>query len=269
MVTSDTPTIPDIFQDAARTISTHRRSAAKLRKTLMAANTSEKRKQFNLDYITALTRILPTKPNDKEAERVVEFLAPFLSEEQDQQLQERLDSVVHVTMRVFLPGLRAKDKNVRFRVAQILASNIRYTSTLDDELSHALEIALIDRTKDKDAAVRYHIFVDEEKGKNIAAAITRLLDDQVGKVRQTVMESRAWELQGADKSLLFAKIRDTEVVVRKEAFSRLAQVIDLSTLKFAHRERLMKYGLEDRDKSVNDACLAMLRLQLNDKELLP
>ncbi|KAJ3125385.1 hypothetical protein HK098_000332 [Nowakowskiella sp. JEL0407] len=266
-------TLASIFTDVARTTSTHRRSAANMRKLLLGINSIQKKQQFYVEFVSALARILSTKPSDSEARRVVEFLIAELPDS----VQDATDSLITFTLKTLVPGLRSKDKNVRFRVAQIVAVGIRYLNGMSDDFCHLIESHLITRIRDKDAAVRYHIaralcfletFVEDNDAKNIQKALETMLQDPSGEVRHAVLASRIWDIVGKIQ-LIVPHIRDVYPSARVEAYTKLAQLINLSTLRFEEREYIIKSGLGDRDKAVRTACVTLLRSQLKEVELIP
>lgn len=66
-------TVPQIFQDAVRTTSNHRKNIVVLRKLHL-----RKGHQLDDDFRRCILRILPVKKGNVEAERAIKFLTAYL-----------------------------------------------------------------------------------------------------------------------------------------------------------------------------------------------
>jgi condensin complex subunit 3 len=72
-------------------------------------------------------------------------------EQYEETITERL--VIYLIKRL-LPGMNAKDKNVRFHVCQLLAILIGFVGEMDEDLFELFLRGVMDRVRDKDATIR-------------------------------------------------------------------------------------------------------------------
>lgn len=246
---------------------------------------------FNGEVVRCVLRILSIKKSETVGDRVVRFLGVFLrvASDKDNQLADqdpdatslpetptsRLSNAIFATLLQFLC---AKDKVIRFRAVQITSHMINTLDTLDDQLFHVLRLALLKRIHDKEASVRMHAIygltrlaadVDEEEAEDsddsdsgAAGVLEKLLillqNDPSAEVRRSLLLN----LPLVPKTLpyLLERARDQDPATRRALFARLLPALgDFRHLSLTHREKLLRWGLRDRDEAVRKATARLFR----------
>ena len=175
--------------------------------------------------------------------------------------------------------MTTKDRIIRFRAVQIAAHMINILDTLDDNLFHLLRVALLKRIHDKEASVRMHAIygltrlaaeVDEEEeaddsddsDSGASGVLEKLLvllqNDPSAEVRRSLLLN----LPFTPKTLpyLLERARDQDAATRRALFARLLPNLgDFRHLSLTHREKLLRWGLRDRDDTVRKATARLFR----------
>ncbi|KAL4967229.1 condensin subunit YCG1 [Aspergillus stella-maris] len=240
-------------------------------------------KEFNTEVGRCVLRILSIKKTEPVGDRILRFLGNFLThasekdaeifgsdddEEDDQNTHER--PTAHLTtslVSLIVPLLSAKDKIVRFRTTQIIAHVVNSLDTVDDELYHTLRQGLLKRIRDKEPSVRVQAVMglarlagneedDDENGDTNAALVEKLIDimqnDTGAEVRRTLLLNLP--LIPSTLPYLLERARDLDAPTRRALYSRLLPTLgDFRHLSLSMREKLLRWGLRDRDESVRKA----------------
>ncbi|KAL4956495.1 nuclear condensing complex subunit [Aspergillus filifer] len=240
-------------------------------------------KEFNTEVGRCVLRILSIKKTEPVGDRVLRFLGNFLThasekdaeifgldddEEDDQNTHER--PTAHLTtslVSLIVPLLSAKDKIVRFRTTQIIAHVVNSLDTVDDELYHTLRQGLLKRIRDKEPSVRVQAVMglarlagneedDDESDDTNAALVEKLIDimqnDTGAEVRRTLLLNLP--LIPSTLPYLLERARDLDAPTRRALYSRLLPTLgDFRHLSLSMREKLLRWGLRDRDESVRKA----------------
>jgi len=192
--------IPYIFQDAQRSMATHRKNAAALRKIIQKNCKNEETEQlFIKEFLRNLNKILVLKRGHIFADRSLKFIVEFIKfslkkenekkqkkqeKNMEQSNNERMDVDIdaiedndgedsfinHFLESLFnhlLKGISSKNKVVRFRVCQLIALSLDSLTEMDDEMYCNLTDNLRLRAMERDANIRV----------NAAIALSRLLED--------------------------------------------------------------------------------------------
>ncbi|CCX12870.1 Similar to Condensin complex subunit 3; acc. no. Q10429 [Pyronema omphalodes CBS 100304] len=184
-----------------------------------------------------------------------------------------------------LPFLGAREKIVRYRTTQFIALMLTNSlrefpfdhSAVSVKIFEQLGMALSQRINDKEAIVRQQAAIglarlyemgvttgsddensDEEENADGLSGIVRLLLDAIqndpsADVRRTIL----FNLSAEQKTLpfLLERSRDIDTATRKAVFARLLPSIpDFRRLTIGMREKLLRWGLTDRDESVRQAA---------------
>ncbi|KAL4923357.1 condensin subunit YCG1 [Aspergillus undulatus] len=240
-------------------------------------------KEFNVEVGRCVLRILTIKKTEPVGDRILRFLGNFLThasekdaeifgseeeEDDDQNAHER--PTAHLTtnlVSLLVPLLSAKDKIVRFRTTQIIAHVVNSLDTVDDELYHTLRQGLLKRIRDKEASVRVQAVMglgrlagneedDDENDDTNAALVEKLIDimqnDTGAEVRRTLLLNLP--LIPSTLPYLLERARDLDAPTRRALYSRLLPTLgDFRHLSLSMREKLLRWGLRDRDESVRKA----------------
>ena len=248
-------------------------------------------KEFNVEIGRCMLRILPVKKSEPVGDRIIRFLGNFLlhasekdaevfsfnnnhevggeEEGDDDDVQETPSSRLTSNLVALLePFHVAKDRTVRFRAMQIIVHMVNSLESIDDELYHNVRQALLKRIRDKEAGIRVQAVMglgrlagnDDDDGaandETSTALIERLIDimqnDASADVRKTLLTSLP--LTASTLKYLLERARDLDAATRRALYSRLLPTLgDFRHLSLSTREKLLRWGLRDRDEGVRKA----------------
>ncbi|KAL7270925.1 chromosome condensation complex Condensin, subunit G [Rhizina undulata] len=214
--------------------------------------------------------------------------AEMVDEEEDAFVETPAHRFVLFLLHHFLPLLPSKEKTLRYRTSQFIAlllSNALPTFPIDYRPSAMgiftkLRMELSNRIRDKEASVRTQAAIglvkllemgvpgsdeeedsDEEEGGNSLGGISRVLveamqNDPSADVRRTIL----YNLPPTPVTLpyLLERTRDVDPITRRSIFTRLLPTLgDFRHLSIGMREKLLRWGLNDRNESVRQATKKM------------
>lgn len=241
-------------------------------------------KEFNVEVGRCMLRILPIKKSEPVGDRVLRFLDTFLAHaaEKDNELfasaageeDEMQSSSETPTSRLtsslvslMTPVLAAKDKMIRFRATQIIAHIVNSLESIDDELYHTIRGGLLKRIRDKESSVRVQAVMglarlagndeeDDGNDDNSTALLEKLIEimqnDTSADVRKTLLANLP--LAPVSLPYLLERARDLDAPTRRTLYARLLPTLgDFRHLSLSMREKLLRWGLRDRDESVRKA----------------
>lgn len=241
-------------------------------------------KEFNVEVGRCLLRILPIKKTEPVGDRILRFVGTFLSHatEKDTEIfasgndEDEMQNIIETPtarlathlISVIVPLLSAKDKIVRFRATQIVTHIINSLDTIDDDLYHTIRQGLLKRIRDKEPSVRVQAVLglgrlagneeedDDDNDDSSKALLEKLIDimqnDTSAEVRKTLLLNLP--LVPATLPYLLERARDLEATTRRALYSRLLPTLgDFRHLSLSMREKLLRWGLRDRDESVRKA----------------
>ncbi|KXT03516.1 hypothetical protein AC578_1627 [Pseudocercospora eumusae] len=239
---------------------------------------------FNREVVRCVLRILPVKKAEAVGDRVVRFLGTFLNAasakdieiaQQDEDVDEGVLPETPTTrlttqlLEMLVPLMRAKDKTVRFRATQITSHVINSLDTLDDNLFHKLRQELLKRIHDKEAPVRLQavyglgrlaqeVDAEEEEDSDseddgAKTVLTKLLNVLQNDPSAEVRRNLLLNLPITKETLpyLLERARDADATTRKALYGKLLPALgDFRHLSLSHRDKLLRWGLRDRDENV-------------------
>lgn len=237
-------------------------------------------KEFNVEVGRCMLRILPIKKTEPVGDRILRFMGTFLvqASEKDGEMfvtnsSNEGDNLEMPTARLtsslvslMVPLLAAKDKMVRFRATQIIAHIVNSLESIDDDLFLNIRQALLKRIRDKESSVRVQAVLglgrlagnDDDDGNddNSTALLEKLIEimqnDTSADVRKTLLTNLP--LAPATLPYLLERARDLDAATRRALYSRLLPGLgDFRHLSLSMREKLLRWGLRDRDESVHKA----------------
>ncbi|KAI5364853.1 Putative armadillo-like helical, nuclear condensin complex subunit 3 domain-containing protein [Septoria linicola] len=244
---------------------------------------------FNREVARCVIRILPVKKSEQVGDRVVRFLGTFLNVAagKDNEIAQADDDVEEGTLpetptsrlateilKMTMLAMKAKAKEIRFRATQITSHIINSLDTLDDSLFHQLRQELLKRIHDKEASVRLQAVYglgrlaaeveedeDEEDsdsdddlgGKTVLNKLLHVLqNDPSAEVRRNLLLNLP--LTKEVLPYLLERARDADATTRKALYGRLLPALgDFRHLSLTHREKLLRWGMRDRDENVRKA----------------
>lgn len=227
------------------------------------------------------------KKSEPVGDRVVRFLGTYLKVASDKDIEllsgadpeaeslpetpaARLTTQILSTL---LPLLMAKDKTIRFRATQVTSHIVNSLDTLDDGLFHMLRLALLKRIHDKEAPVRLQAVYglgrlaaeveddgrgegsdsEDEAGRGVLVKLLDILqNDPSAEVRRNLLLNLP--LTKEVLPYLLERARDVDGATRRALYARLLPALgDFRHLSLTHREKLLRWGLRDRDENVRKA----------------
>ncbi|TKA64966.1 hypothetical protein B0A55_09902, partial [Friedmanniomyces simplex] len=248
---------------------------------------------FNGEVVRCVLRVLPVRKSEPVGDRVVRFLGTYLSvaSQKDVEIANQDDPdatsvpetptsrLTTTILGTLLPLLNAKDKTIRFRATQITSHIVNSLDTLDDNLFHKLRLALLKRIHDKEAPVRLQAVyglgrlvqeVDDDEDHDDsdsdddvgAGVLTKLLNilqhDPAAEVRRNLLLNLP--LTKEVLPYLLERARDADGSTRRALYARLLPALgDFRHLSLTHREKLLRWGLRDRDENVRKATARLFR----------
>lgn len=248
---------------------------------------------FNNEFVRCTLRMMPVKKSGSAGDRVVRFLGTFLNaaSQKDNELlsdddQEETSVPETPTSRLttkllstLLPLLQVKDKTIRFRATQMTSHIINSLDSLDDNLFHHLRLNLLKRIHDKEAPVRLQAVYglgrlaaeveddeqdedsdsDNESGHGVLVKLLDILqNDPAAEVRRNLLLNLP--LTKEVLPYLLERARDLDGATRRALYARLLPALgDFRHLSLTHREKLLRWGLRDRDEKVREATARLFR----------
>ena len=264
--------IADILNEAQSSRST-RKNAILLRQNLIGAD----QRQFTKQFIESINRVLVCKKSDSNADRVIKFVAHFVSvlESEDETNATIFGDFVSALIAHLLRGIESREKNVRYRVCQLLAYLMASgLSEIDEDQFEALEKALTKRVRDKESNIRVQAVIalsrfqtppededeDEEESKITEIMLHLLGHDPSPEVRRAVLHN----LTQSPLTLpfLLERARDQDPILRRQVYTSIMPSINgFKPLSISKRNKLLKWGLRDRDESVRRAADKMFAIE--------
>jgi condensin complex subunit 3 len=268
---------------------------AKSKKLRLGSSDNYGEEDFNVEVSRCALRVLGVKKTEAVGDRVIRFMGLFLKSasekdvaifeadnnpEETQVVPETPTSRLTFTiLSMLIPILSAKEKTVRFRATQIISHVVNSLDSIDDELYHLIRQGLIKRIRDKEPAIRVQAVMglgrlagneteanaESEDSDNDMAALgllEKLLDvlqnDTSAEVRRSLLLNLP--LTPATLPYLLERARDLDGPTRRALYARLLPTLgDFRHLSLSMREKLLRWGLRDRDENVRKAAGKLFR----------
>ncbi|KAK4250522.1 condensin subunit Cnd3-like protein [Corynascus novoguineensis] len=247
---------------------------------------------FNTEFVRCVVRVMPIKKSEGVGEKTIRFIGLFLRHaiDKDNEAVGELDpdaSTMPETpgtrltghlMETILPLLTAKDKFVRYRSTQLISHIINSLDAIDDDLFQKLRSGLLKRIRDKEAMVRAQAVLglgrlagnqgdaepdsDDSDDDGSSGLLERLLEVLQNDASADVRRSLLVNLPILPSTLpfLLERARDQDAATRRAVYSRLLPALgDFRHLSLSMREKLLRWGLRDRDENVRKAAGRLFR----------
>ncbi|KAF3770442.1 hypothetical protein M406DRAFT_59453 [Cryphonectria parasitica EP155] len=247
---------------------------------------------FNSEFVRCVLRLMPVKKSEAVGERTIRFVGVFMrhSIDKDNELAGEVDedaSTMPETpstrltarlMEAVLPLMMAKDKFVRYRSTQLISHIVNSLDAIDDDLFQKLRYGLLKRIRDKEAMVRAQAVLglgrlagnqieaeansDDSDGDEASGLLEKLLEVLQNDPSADVRRSLLVNLPILPNTLpfLLERARDQDAMTRRAVYSRLLPALgDFRHLSLSMREKLLRWGLRDRDETVRKAAGRLFR----------
>ena len=253
--------IGEIFQTAQRSNVGHKTLAKKLR------NRQDRENVPDQQIKQCIFRLLEVSKSEVAGNRTVKFLTTYM---QDADASSPTTSSV---LYALLPFLCAKDKTVRYRATQVVSQVLAALNAIDDDLYRVIRHELIKRLHDKVPAIRLEAVMalgrlveneldeepeEQDSEEEIAPGLLeKLLDVLQNDVNADVRRALLLNLPITPTTLpyLLERARDRDAPTRRALYSRLLPKLgDFRHLSLSMREKLLRWGLRDRDEKVRQAA---------------
>lgn len=247
---------------------------------------------FNIEFVRCVLRVMPVKKTEAVGEKTVRFIGLFLrhSIDKDNEVMGEVDEdastmpetpstrlTAHL-MDTILPLLTAKDKFVRYRSTQLISHIINSLDAIDDDLFQKLRSGLLRRIRDKEAMVRAQAVLglgrlagnqidaepnsedsDDDAGTGLLEKLLEVLqNDPSADVRRSLLVNLP--ILPNTLPFLLERARDQDALTRRAVYSRLLPALgDFRHLSLSMREKLLRWGLRDRDENVRKAAGRLFR----------
>lgn len=286
--------VADVFQNAQSTYAGHRRHIAVLKRIQAKAVEQGYEEVFNYWFDKMVTLVLPLKRTEPVGDRIVRLVGGFISsieheleatdDEHDRKEREKVFArFVDQFVRHMLRGIESRDKNARYRVTQLLAVIMDNIGEIDEDLYNLLMWSLQKRVYDKESFVRIQSifcltkFQDDE-------SVSEAVDDATSKLMHAIQNDPSAEVRRAamlnlvntpnTKKLIMERARDVNPINRRLVYSRVLRGMGSSVFEELNTEsldKLISWGLEDREETVRVACARLVSfdwLNLMDGDII-
>ncbi|KAI1326065.1 ARM repeat-containing protein [Xylariaceae sp. FL0255] len=247
---------------------------------------------FNNEFTRCVLRIMPVKKSEGVGDKTIRFIGLFLrhANDKDNDLLGETDAdastmpetpstrLTTQVMESVLPLLTSKDKFVRYRSTQLISHIINSLDAIDDELFQKLRQGLLRRIRDKEAVVRSQAVLglgrlagnqveamanpDDSDDDAETGLLEKLLEVLQNDPSADVRRSLLVNLPILPNTLpyLLERARDQDAATRRAVYSRLLPALgDFRHLSLSMREKLLRWGLRDRDENVRKAAGRLFR----------
>ena len=257
-------TFTTAFQEAQLSFGKHKKAAAMLYKLKSTSDAQA----FQDEFFACVSCVLTVYKREPAAERIVEFIVAFATQSAEGEAYD--ESFMQSLCMRLLKLAGAKDKAVRFRVAQLVGRMLNSMADdaeeaeVSDELFEAVEEAMIVRCNDKDPLVRawalkalYRLQNPLEASDTITHELLRLMADDAKKEVRMAAISTVAPSKHAIKAIL-GRTRDVSEDVRLHALDVLEKKVEMRWLSISQRNALMQTCLRDRQPKVRKACAQLV-----------
>ncbi|KAL1593837.1 chromosome condensation complex Condensin, subunit G [Paraconiothyrium brasiliense] len=233
---------------------------------------------FNNEVVRCLLRILNVKKGVQEGDRYLDrqIYQPDgddATEMPETPTSRLIEQIIRTLLGILFPGdgNPVQNKIVHFRATQALAHIIGQLNALDDDLFGLLRVCLKKLSRHKESSVRVQAVLglshlintdededDEEDDEDIASNIMeKLLDmmqnDPSAEVRRAILHNI--EQTKETMRYIFERARDMDPMVRRIVYRKvLPSLADFRYMRLVEREKLIRWGLRDRDDLVRKAA---------------
>ncbi|KAG5935009.1 hypothetical protein E4U53_000546 [Claviceps sorghi] len=247
---------------------------------------------FNKEFVRCVLRIMPIKKSESAGEKCIRFVGFYLRHAHEKDNEILGDVEADTSLMPETPSTRltaeileqvvllmtAKDKFVRYRSTQLISHIINSLDALDDDLFQKLRHGLLKRIRDKEAMVRSQAVLglgrlagneaegctnsDDSDGDQGTDLLGRLLEVMQNDPSAEVRRSLLVNLPILPNTLpfLLERARDQDPATRRAVYSRLLPALgDFRHLSLSMREKLLRWGLRDRDENVRKAAGRLFR----------
>lgn len=246
---------------------------------------------FNHEVVRNILRVMYVKKSEAVGDRVIRFLCAFLkyttekdhknsvaeTGDEDAQYETPSSRLTTEVLKTVLRLLSSKDKTVRFRATQTVTHMLNSLEQIDNDVFALIRVGLSKRLRDKEPSVRVQAVLglgrlagndeeeeDEEDSDDEAAGgildklVNIMVNDPDAQVRRAILSN----IPFWPTTLRFQleRARDMDPATRRIVYSKILPTLgDFRHLSLVEREKLIRWGLKDRDDTVRKAAASLFR----------
>lgn len=258
-------TLRGLFSEASSSsLATQKKLVLKLKKCASICGSDKGLVQeFTSEFKNCLFRTLPVKKGVQAADKVVTFFGNVLATTEDGSSLVADADISEAVLSDLLKGFQAKDKNVRYRVLQLVGIIMKYTTEMTDEVYTSLRDNLFQRTYDKEITVRSVAVSclanlqgsgDEDENQILTKRLLDIMEfDPSPDVRKSVIFNI--DVDADTLPYLLRRAKDVDASVRRTLFLKMNDAGVAEQLSVQDLKKLISQGLCDRDVTVQRQCL--------------
>jgi condensin complex subunit 3 len=266
------------FQEVQTTIAAHKRQLVIFKTLIDRAIKLHFESHFNTFFCHLLLKVLPIKKNIKAADKVVKFVSSLFesvnptninkagdndkTQHEMEEYEDFYSKFVEQVLKFLIKGLDSANNTVRYRVCQLLSHIISNCGGMDEDLYELISDELSTRIYDKDASVRMKAVTalscfQNDDGTSLSLSGKRLRfimqNDLNSEVRRACMKNI--EKNRFTEPFIIERARDIDTINRRILFSKVLPSYNKFTdISSANRNKLLEWGLRDRDENVRKAA---------------
>lgn len=281
--------IAEVFQTAQRSYVGHRRHVAVLYKIYLKCIEQGLLDVFQYWFVKMTVKILPLKKQEIVGDRIVRLISGFIASVESnitkmksgnvsdsdssvdvKALEEHFGQFVDGFIRHLLRGVESKNKNVRYRVMQLLAATVDNMGEIDEDLYELLLWILKHRIYDKEPQVRIQAIFCLTKFQNDNVSLTNEsteMDEATQNLLSVIRNDPSAEVRRAamlnivrskpTQNVILERARDVNFINRRLIYSRVLKSLGKDVFNEVESDvldRLLTWGFEDRDETVSTSC---------------
>lgn len=282
--------IAEVFQVAQKSYAGHRRHVAVLYRIYLKCVEQEISDVFHYWFIKMTVKILPLKKQEIVGDRIVRLISGFIAniesnlnkmrtedgnEQNVRNLEVHFGGFIDGFVGNLLRGVESKNKNVRYRVMQLLAATMDNMGEIDEELYELIMWVLKHRVYDKEPHVRIQAIFCLTKFQNdnvsmineSETGVNFQLDEATQSLMHIIRNDPSPEVRRAamlnivrskaTQNVILERVRDVNFINRRLVFTRVLKSLGKHTFDEVDSdilEKLMTWGFEDRDETVRNSC---------------
>ena len=275
--TVGTPTLSEKVVAVLDAAQNGRQNESKLVKLLTKMEKEADPQEFFSAVMDPLKRALLVPKKEPAVERCLKLIAHYAAlglVQADDNVDDDMEdpnSFHMLLLNQLLAYHQAKNKSVRLHSCQLVAMIVdKALSMVDDnysvpvELWDAIQTSMLKRLYDRVPAVRVQAVYTLQRLQNpedlecpIILEYVHLLEcDSVIEVRKAALTCVC--VNKKTLPVVMQRTRDVNDTIRQQAYKKLAETCTIRHLTISQRVQLLKDGLQDRSKVVQEACIQNL-----------
>lgn len=240
--------------------------------------------EFNNEVTRNVLRVMNVKKGEPVGDRVIRFICAFLKyatekdqkifgaavEDEEVQVETPSHRLAIQVIKTILRLLASKDKTIRFRATQTVTQLLNSLDQIDDDIFALIKVGLTKRLRDKETSVRVQAVLgmgrlagegdddddedsdDEEAGSILDKLCVIMANDPDAQVRRAILSNIPFWTTTLHYQL--ERARDLDPATRRIVYAKILPTLgDFRHLSLVQREKLLRWGLKDRDDTVRKA----------------